>query len=345
MKSSQNLIERIVVGVRLDPFFQPRDGLAYSYEDEGRRLIRAAQAIAKRSGASIRLVSICEESAFDVTSAATWTPSLSWRSLNLPEIMKAARKEACASSKRQLDALAQGASPEVEITTHVLISKFAAQGLLAEAIIQEASLILLGAGTKGDNYFTRGYSTPLAVMAETTVPTLVIGHACEADFTRPRLRVLVADDLREETARAMQGAVDWAMAVGSTDVFHVHIEELSADGVRQVLGQAVPELRSTADSTKLAADLVQALETAFRSRLAQRIQGADERLRAAGGSFRFEVRRCPYVRDEIERAADEFGADLIVFGRHQKVHRRPYLVGRVTYQAMLSQKRAVMIIP
>jgi nucleotide-binding universal stress UspA family protein len=111
------------------------------------------------------------------------------------------------------------------------------------------------------------------------------------------------------------------------------------------LAQTIPELRTTADHNKLAEDMIKALENSFLERLKQRVQGAEERLQKAGGTFHFEVRRCGDVRDELERSADQFDADIVVFSRHQKIHRRPFLVGRVTYQAMLSQKRGVMVVP
>jgi nucleotide-binding universal stress UspA family protein len=345
MNTPEKLLERILVGVRLDPFFQPTEGQTYSHADEMSRLLHAVRALAHKTGASVLLVSICEANSLSVATMAPWLPILNWRNLRLEAITQLARKEALANSRRQLEAMAKDIGEGIATSTQVITAKYAAEGLLAEALANDASMIVLGSGVKADKYFTRGFSTPLAVMAESTVPVLVIGQRCDIDLSKARLRILIADDLREETARAMQASLDIASVLGGSDILHLHVEELSVDGVRRVLGQVVPELRSTVEWERLTSDLLLALETAFRSRLSQRIHGADERLRASGGSFRFELRRSPFVRDEIERAADEFGADLLIFGRHQKTHRRPYLVGRVTYQAMLSQRRAVLLIP
>lgn len=342
---ADGLTKSIVVGIRLDPFFQEEGSQLYSHADEADRVLKAAKALALKTSSSLHLVSVLEEGSIDVTSAAPWLPQYRWHDLRMDKIVQSARAAANANLQKQLSTLASTVGGACPVTTTLITARYAAVGLVSEAISAQASMILLGSGVKADSYFTRGYSTPLTVMAEASVPVLVIGQSCSIDFSKDRLRILIADDLREQTASGMATALDWASVLGGADVLHMHIEELNEQEMRRILNQTVHELRSTTDHEKLAEDLIQALDSAFRERLRQRIQGAEERLQKSGGTFRFELRRCGMVRDELERAADEFHADIIVFGRHQKVYRRPFLVGRVTYQAMLSQKRGVMVIP
>lgn len=338
--------KKIVVGLRLDPFFQAEGSPGYSCAEEANQLLVAAVALAVKSGAQLHLVTVLEEGALDITAAAPWLPQYHWRDMRLDTIKEASQKLAVANFEKQLSALAAAFRGPCEITTRLVSAQYAALGIMAEAVSTQATMIVLGAGVKADKYFTRGYSTPLAVMSESPVPVLVIGRNCTRDFTHDRIRILIADDLREHTAHAMASALDWAASLkNAADVLQVHIEEMSEKDMRRLLGQTATEMRSTADHAKLADDLVKALDQAFYERLKQRVQGAEERLKQSGGTFRFELKRCENVREELERVADAFGADMIVFGRHQKVYRRPFLVGRVTYQAMLSQNRGVMLIP
>lgn len=339
-------IRKIVVGLRLDPFFKSNDAENYSYSAEANQVVKAARDLAAKAGASLHLVAVLEDNAVDVTAASPWIPSFHWQDMQLERLVEDTCALALANMKKQLAALQNGFQGSCKLSTEVVRAEYAASGILKEAAAQNASLIVLGAGVKADKYFTRGYSTPLTVMSESPIPVLVIGRNCERDFSKSRLRLLLADDLREQSASAMASALDWAASLqGGADVQQVHIEELSEQQMRRVLAQTIPELRTTADHNKLAEDMIKALENSFLERLKQRVQGAEERLQKAGGTFHFEVRRCGDVRDELERSADQFDADIVVFSRHQKIHRRPFLVGRVTYQAMLSQKRGVMVVP
>jgi len=346
MNMADGQIRKIVVGLRLDPFFKTQNAQNYSHAAEAEQVMKTAQAMAVKAQASLHLLAVLEDGELDVMAAVPWLPAYNWRDLRMDRLLEETRKLASANVEKQLAALQSQFQGPCAISSQLVHAEFAASGLMKEATAQNASMIILGAGVKADQYFTRGYSTPLAVMSESLIPVLVIGRNCERDFSRSRLKILLADDLREQSAHAMSAAVDWAASLeGAADVHQVHIEELSEKEMRRILGQTIPELRTNADHDKLAEDMVKVLETAFAARLKDRVQGADARLQKAGGTFQFEVRRCGNVRDELERAADEFDADIVIFSRHQKIHRRPFLVGRVTYQAMLSQKRAVMVIP
>jgi hypothetical protein len=92
-------------------------------------------------------------------------------------------------------------------------------------------------------------------------------------------------------------------------------------------------------------DLLESIEDSFKSRLAARPADAEEQLKKFDGTFRFGLRRGPKVREEIDRVAESFNADMLVFGRHQKLHYQPFQIGRVTWHAMLSHKHAVLLIP
>jgi nucleotide-binding universal stress UspA family protein len=301
--------------------------------------------MARTLGAPLHLVSVWETKLIDMAKAFQRLPHIDWQHLQLEALSQSIRNKIQSSCDHQLEHIAREIDPDLTVTRQVVTAKYPAQGLLAEAEKHQASLILLGSGTKADNYFTQSFSTPLSTMAETVVPVLVVGPECQADFSKQGLRVVLADDLRDTTFPAMQKAATWLIKLDVSDLLHVHIEELSLDRARQILGTATVELRSTLEWEKLSSDLMHALDVTMRERLQGRIPEVKAFIESKGGTLRTEVRRCPHVRDEIERAADEFKADLIIFGRHQKVHQRPYMVGRVTYQAMISQKRAVMVIP
>lgn len=312
---------------------------------ENAKLIKAAKNLSHRIGAQLRLLSVCEPNNIDEITGTPWQPMFHWQEKWLASAIYEQKREEMEVAKRQLDKLAAKFDLGDKTETHVVSAFHASQGILADAVANGASLILLNAGFKADAYFTRGYSTPLAVMANAMLPVLVVGQACPIDFSEPRLRIMVADDLREATARAMQKSTEWASNLGSCDVCHVHIEELSQADLKRLVIKGVSKLRTNADSQAIASELIDSIEESFKKLVAERSAGAEEQLKKSNSTFRFELRRGPHVREEIERLAEEFHAGLLVFGRHQKLHYQPLQIGRVAYQTMLSQKYAVMILP
>jgi nucleotide-binding universal stress UspA family protein len=345
MEMPQNIRGSIAVGISLDPFYPADNGQEYFNSPEIRCLIQAAHGLAQRLKLPLRLISVWESKLMDMARAFQRLPHINWQQLQLEALAQSMRNKIQEGCEEQLKRIAQTLGSDCEVSWQVINARQAAQGLLADARASEASLILLGAGTKADNILTRGFSTTLTTMAESNIPVIVLGSECQANFSRSDLRVLLADDLRDVTAQPMQNAADWIRRLQVSDLLHLHIEELSLDRVKQVLGAATAELRSTVKWESLSSDLLLALDLALQERLQSRMPGVKALLSSQGGTFRTEVRRCAQVRDEIERAADEFNADLMIFGRHQKVHQQPSMVGRVTYQSMISQKRAIMLVP
>ena len=79
--------------------------------------------------------------------------------------------------------------------------------------------------------------------------------------------------------------------------------------------------------------------------MGERSPAHSELLGTRGGTYRIEILTGPDPLEEIESAADRLTADILVFGRHQMIHRTPFRLGHIPYQAMLRQKRAVMVVP
>ena len=338
--------KRILVGIGLNPFFRTSDTGHSPLTEETWSLLRAAKALAVRSAASLHVVHVLEENTLGLSTLLPWLPTINWRSVQPESMVHLARKEAATSCQNQLAAITQSLKADgLQITSKVVTAKYASTGILAEAIAVNGSMIMVSSGFRAEHYFSRGFSTPLAIMAEALVPVLVVGSDCKIDFSRERLRLLMADDLRDESKESMASALEWAKSLGKADVFHLHVEELTGDQLHKLLTETAHRLKSSADPVELSSELLKALETALQEKMQQRVKGRTEQLLSAGGTFQSAMRRCPFIKDEIERAADEFGADLLVFGRHQKVHQRPYQVGKVTFQAMLSPDRGVLVFP
>jgi hypothetical protein len=63
-----------------------------------------------------------------------------------------------------------------------------------------------------------------------------------------------------------------------------------------------------------------------------------------GGVCHFELWNGD-VFEELNRAALNHQASIVVFGKHHAIHRHPVAVGQMGYQKMLNLNRAIMMAP
>jgi nucleotide-binding universal stress UspA family protein len=310
---------------------------------EMRNLVKTAVSIAQRLDASLRLVHVCETSPIDDITGIPWQPAYRWQKRWLESVFFEYRKEQMAEAEKQLQsfALASGVPEDVEI--NAIAAAYPYQGILADAVASNAALILIGAGTKTSDYMTKGFATPLAVMADATVPVMVVGSKCHTDFSKPTLKVLLADDLREQTAEGVQKGLDWASRFGAAEILHLHVTKTHE--FKDMLNKCLPFLRRDTEGETMATQSVHDFETGVLQRLKDRTMDFNEGKVDADKLVKHQICEGKDQSLEIDRAAESFGADILMFGRFHKTHRRPFMVGRTTYEALLTEKRAVMVFP
>lgn len=232
----------------------------------------------------------------------------------------------------------------VPVTTKVLSQVES----VSSALIQEAEevggvAILCGSGTETSPVTFKGLSTVIALLTHATLPILSLNIASQWAFDGRSFRILLADDLREDTRDAHVLGMQWAEVLRAT-VRHVHVNEVSSEILDEALANAVSERRWTSLPEEDTADLHDVLRRKLQNRLEDRVAPQAGKLRTKGGHYENAILE-GLPLEELAREVASFQPDLIVFGRHRTLHRRPFELGTLHFKSMLTLRCAIMVAP
>ncbi len=251
--------------------------------------------------------------------------------------------EAQASVQDELRRMAMKLDVGSPVTTTVSIGK-TAQCIIAEATVSGSSVIVTGASKGNHRFVPKGLSTALSLMADSPVPVAVINDACHVDLTRESLKIFVADELSGASERAVLVAFDLAVALRQTDMVHVHANPLNME----TFTKAIQRLENSRNEGYLRdfgpSEMWDAAQRDLLDQIRLRAPNRSLFLEAAGGKYQPEVLNGGVI-PEIEKAIEATNPDLLVFGRHHTVHRRPFSIGKVPFHFMLSHNRPLVIVP
>jgi nucleotide-binding universal stress UspA family protein len=185
-----------------------------------------------------------------------------------------------------------------------------------------------------------GFSSAVSLIMESPVPVMVLNEEAWPDFEADPLRMLLADDLSDSGAAAVDFATSFALGLPRVAFYHTHVESY-ADVSRPGRGKSPDEPESLRPLTP---EFIEHLHREAEQRMRQRSGESASRMESRGGRYRIEL-LSGHVADEIEKSANAARADLVVFGQHKVFHRKPLHVGQVPFRAMLQQSRAVVVVP
>lgn len=244
---------------------------------------------------------------------------------------------------RKLDELASKVSPKVKVVKHVLRGK--PVPLLAQEAFNIGSMVLLvGADVESLKYLPKGLSTALSLMASAPVPVMVADGSTLLEIKADELDILVADDLSEDSENALEFGFDLAIGQGKATLHHVHINGLTYDSLRSGLLSAAATSHSLGNDEKTTEIVFDSMIKGFEDQLERR--GGNERdyLENGGGSYIPKVLTGNVAKKLLEETQIA-KPSILIFGRHQAVHRQPFFMGRVPFKTMLASKIPVVVVP
>ena len=258
-------------------------------------------------------------------------------------VSQAVEKNAYELAERKLNELASEISPRVRVVKHVLRGK-PVPLLMQEAFNIGSMMLVVGADVESLKYLPKGLSTALSLMASASVPVLVADGSLLHEILDDRLDILVADDLSEDAENALEFGFDLAIGQGKATLHHVHINGLTFDSLRSGLLSAAATSHSIGNDEKTTEIVFDSMIKGFEAQLEQR--GGNERdyLENGGGSYKPKV-LTGNVAKKILEEIQTVNPAILVFGRHQAVHRQPFFMGRVPFKTMLASKIPVVIVP
>jgi nucleotide-binding universal stress UspA family protein len=208
----------------------------------------------------------------------------------------------------------------------------------------KAGMILVGASDGSQRLLPFGLSNALSLLADSPVPVMIVAEGMNVDLDLPKLRLLLCDDLEEQSEGAVDFAFELAGSLGKSDLRQVYINGLTLEGLTAAVTTAAATSHSSLSVGLSATELHTSLLKKLEDRIAERALGREEYIEAAGGSYEAEVLTGD-IATQLERAVEKIQPNIIIFGRHERGHRKPFMIGRVPFQQMMAEKRPVIVVP
>ncbi len=320
-------------------FLGKKAKIEVALELDGRcpNLIAVAKNVAARTGMTLRLAHVVEPF------SDAYPPTLVDLKGPLADVVEAIDASRQLSAEAKLRAAAPGTG---DAETCLLVGR-PSRALMVDAEVVNAAMILVGAGARSSGSYSvmpAGISTALQLMAEANRPVMVVGANCERDLAAPRLKMLIADDLTPGSEDAVRAGLDFARALGDVDVLHLHVNPLT----EARLEAAVAEIRASPATSAArevdAAEVFARTQAHLQALLAERAPEHRALLSIKGSTCVTEV-VVGDAADAIDAAAARIGADIVVFGRHRRLHLGAWSWGKMPHREMLAQKRIVLLVP
>ncbi|MDD1419909.1 universal stress protein [Dolichospermum sp. ST_sed1] len=262
----------------------------------------------------------------------------------MPELTTQAEEGAVQKATEKLQALVEKIPTEFDVTYKAVVAD-PISGVLDQANEKNASLILTATSSYPDRNILNGASTAIGLVIHSPVPVMVIKEGHVDSFTKKRLSVLLADDLQNNTENAIHGCGELISQLKNIDMMHLHVHgglyDNIADSVSSFMAESWKALNPNNKSAKQV--LVEEYEMR-KAALENRGVELKARIAATHGEYNSKVSSGD-ISEEIQLNAQKLDADLIVFGRHEFIHKSPFMFGRVPFGAMLMQDRPILVFP
>lgn len=309
--------------------------------DSDFNFVSSLNALAVRTGMSVHLVHVIEPWTAEYSNAFFPGEYTSSRVAEFAETKRIERAES------KLKELATAFSPDVKCTFSVEVGSIV-NALTQEANRQRASLITCSLIQGEPKFLPRVFSTPLNLMAEANVPVLIIPNETSLDFSDRHLRLLVCDNLEEASRSAIGTALELSLALKETDLIHLHVYPKPANDLKKWANDVLAlmtEHRLPVNPGFSPEQVIENTEKEVKTKLALRL-GFEKDLLETQGNGNYRQLVCfGEVDAEIHAVVKNESPDIVVFGRHHLIHKKPFAIGKVPFSAMLTVEKPILMVP
>ena len=308
--------------------------VAVNFNRDPRHLVETAINLCKRTGLGLHLTHIVEP----------WVGLIETGLMPYPDLSSSIDAEALEKAKRDLAELAESLPGQVGVTFNARLGRVV-DALIEESQAVQAALVLIGTSPSLTKFVPKGLSSALSMLGNSRVPVLALPYSKSIDFAAADLGILVCDNLAEEGASAFDWAVDLAYATEGT-LHHLHVNSLDASYIESALTMAAASTYRQINPPLTTENFLTSLTSLIEGRMQER--GRRHRSKQEFTELKYE----PYiVTGDVQEAMANFiderkeSIDLIVFGQHQTLHRKPFLIGQVPFRRMLAQDHPILVVP
>lgn len=304
--------------------------VAVKFDKHAPQLIRWGVDLARRTGMNLELITVTE--LHPVYFAPYGIDILS-------DFVIALEGEAMRSAQSQLRKLADDFAGDLRPEIHVL-QGYAPKIIMEQGIRSNAALILVGTTAGSHKFIPQGFSTALTLLAEASVPVLVIPSGVGVNLEeKTRNKIIFADDLSSRTESAVALSLNFAARLGQSDFYHVHIEAFTSEVLKPfMMSAASREVGITMD--ELQTQVTNLLEQKLQTRSKSAIKQLEER----GGKY-IPVLKSGETRSTLAELVKTLRPTMLIFGRHRTFHLRSFVIGRLPFYSMIEFDVPLMVIP
>lgn len=232
----------------------------------------------------------------------------------------------------------------VEVTAKV-VAGHPPERLQAEAIAEDASLIILGANRGRYNLMPSMFSTALELAAQSPKSVMVIPPGSREHWNDHPWRLLVADDLQDHSWAAIHAAGEFCTHAKGFAFHHFHAHKVAKTTMRQAAGkilEAMTQGRIPFDDTFSEETYLKTIEGDIREKLAKRL-GAIKSILEASGSRYHEHIKYGDIKECMDEVICDIDPHMIILGRHEALHRKPFTLGKMPFYTMLYSEIPLLI--
>lgn len=328
---------------RLQKGIKSKICVAVKTDDVSLRTIKLAEQYCLRTNSDMHLVTVCEN-------AFTGTASLMVSSTVAPifsDFFVTLQQSIQDIAESKMAELSKMMSPAIKVTTNIVVAgaHSPAELIEAEALSQNCSLVVVGANPQSHKFLPKGLSCALSLMSRAKLPVMVINQNHTADFGAHRLKLIITDDLKDQSIQAVSGGCDLAFKLGNIDIHHVHINGLTIDALEAGINAAMAASHSQPKPAVSAKDVYDATLKQLEGKLESRTLGLGVPLELSGCHYKRSIMTKDSVLEGLEQLAKDEKANLVAFGRHQTFHGGPFNLGQMPFYAMLKLECPIVIFP
>ena len=157
----------------------------------------------------------------------------------------------------------------------------------------------------------------------------------------------MADDLREESRDLGQRVFKFAESLALTAIDQLHIYNQSQEDIQDFEGRILAQTPKDSEAVNKLPEtggLLQCIEESLYKKLENRWLPAN-RFKSDKVKIKGMLRFSDHVSAEFDQVIDEIKPDIIAFGHHEAIHRRPLTLGKMPFYAMLKHDLPLLLIP
>jgi nucleotide-binding universal stress UspA family protein len=316
--------------------------IGVQFDDKLPALLTYAKHFAKLFKARLRLTHVS-----DVFNAYPWS-QLYPSGYVSPTLIKAMEEQAEEEAQNKMRQVVNEhfANDPVQPETQCLTG-LVADSLDADARLSRSSLVMVAVKERSYKLMPRGFSTVLSLMAHSKVPVMVIPAEAKPPQEGTPLKLLFCDDLKPHSQAGIGLALDIIAGISYGELHHVHFHEKDQSDV-EAMAQDIQQMMSMGripfDDKFSSAKLVDQIKAYIEQKMLGRLGDAKLIVEENGGTY-FNRIYFGDVADQLTRCIEEVNPDLVIFGRHELVHRKPLGIGKLPFYAMLNVGKPIIVAP